>query len=673
MYARSKNLVRVAGAFASIASLVSAAGAFGQNQNPGAPAAPPAGGPPPAAQNGPPPGDPLGPDLFMAIGKRDSATVKALLAKGAKPDGRNWLNMTPLMWAAATGNTAACADLLAAGANIDASCQFGTSLSFAEMGGSRETLRFLIDKGAKLTDDRVDGITPIMTAAETGRVEVIRMLLAQFKPDVNAQDVDGSTALIFAARRGQTAAARALLDVGAKADLTDSHGRTALMYAALNGYPATAQLLMGRGAAVNARDKAGNTALTLAARYAGSPDVLRALLKGGADKTAKDAKGRTALDIALARQNAAAVSAIRPGGAARLVKHEQADPLPQRARTAAQTSITLIEKATAKFASQAACMSCHHQGVGLMATGMAKERGFKYDKLFASSQLDGMKKQDEAIAKEINAVVSVPEMQKMVPGMDIDEFVPGLIFLYSGLEAHGVKPGPTQQAATVILANQQKADGHWGFLLHREPMQSSQFATTALAVRLVKAYLPEDRAKEAAERVAKAKAWLIATPAVTNEDRVYRLLGLKWAGADASEIKKAVAALRAAQRPDGGWAQFSTMPAADGSDGAYFRSDAYATGQALYALHMGGDVPTWAEPYRRGVEYLLRTQDDDGSWLVTKRAVPVNTYMDGGFPHGESQYISYGATCWASMALMLAAKPDVPADAPVQTARAARR
>jgi hypothetical protein len=29
-------------------------------------------------------------------------------------------------------------------------------------------------------------------------------------------------------------------------------------------------------------------------------------------------------------------------------------------------------------------------------------------------------------------------------------------------------------------------------------------------------------------------------------------------------------------------------------------------------------------------------------------------YLDGGFPHGESQYASYNASCWATMALILA-------------------
>ena len=81
------------------------------------------------------------------------------------------------------------------------------------------------------------------------------------------------------------------------------------------------------------------------------------------------------------------------------------------------------------------------------------------------------------------------------------------------------------------------------------------------------------------------------------------------------------------------------------------RSDAYGTGQALYALNQAGGVPATHEAYRRGVNFLLRTQDEDGSWYVSKRAMPANNYLDAGFPHGESQYASFNATCWATMAL----------------------
>ena len=63
-------------------------------------------------------------------------------------------------------------------------------------------------------------------------------------------------------------------------------------------------------------------------------------------------------------------------------------------------------------------------------------------------------------------------------------------------------------------------------------------------------------------------------------------------------------------------------------------------------------MPASDPVYQKGVRFLLLTQDDDGSWYTGKRALPVNNYFDAGFPHGESQYASFNATCWATLALL---------------------
>jgi squalene cyclase len=81
--------------------------------------------------------------------------------------------------------------------------------------------------------------------------------------------------------------------------------------------------------------------------------------------------------------------------------------------------------------------------------------------------------------------------------------------------------------------------------------------------------------------------------------------------------------------------------------------DAYSTGQALYALHAAGMVPT-AASYQNGANYLLRTQREDGSWFVRSRAFPFQPYFDTGFPHGRDQFISAAATSWAVIALAYA-------------------
>jgi hypothetical protein len=61
--------------------------------------------------------------------------------------------------------------------------------------------------------------------------------------------------------------------------------------------------------------------------------------------------------------------------------------------------------------------------------------------------------------------------------------------------------------------------------------------------------------------------------------------------------------------------------------------------------------------YERGVQYLLRTQQADGSWYVKTRALAFQPYFESGFPYGYDQWISAAATSWATMALAAALPP----------------
>ena len=58
--------------------------------------------------------------------------------------------------------------------------------------------------------------------------------------------------------------------------------------------------------------------------------------------------------------------------------------------------------------------------------------------------------------------------------------------------------------------------------------------------------------------------------------------------------------------------------------------------------------------YRRGLEFLIKTQRADGSWFVKSRSRPFQPYFESGFPHGPDQFISAAATGWAVAALALA-------------------
>lgn len=133
-----------------------------------------------------------------------------------------------------------------------------------------------------------------------------------------------------------------------------------------------------------------------------------------------------------------------------------------------------------------------------------------------------------------------------------------------------------------------------------------------------------------------------------------RLFGLAWTGGLPDELSAAAAGLVREQRDDGGWAQIPTRA-----------SDAYATGQALVALHHVGGLAVTDPAWRLGAEFLLRTQLGDGTWRVeTRRKAEGLKHFETGFPHGIHQFISYAATCWAVSAL---ASTVSPAPSPIWT------
>ena len=101
------------------------------------------------------------------------------------------------------------------------------------------------------------------------------------------------------------------------------------------------------------------------------------------------------------------------------------------------------------------------------------------------------------------------------------------------------------------------------------------------------------------------------------------------------------------QRADGGWAQLPMLA-----------SDAYTTGQALVALGQAGAMAASDLAYKRGIEFLLNTQREDGSWYVKSRAIPLQPYFESGFPYGPYKWISAAATNWAAMALASTGAPQ---------------
>lgn len=158
-------------------------------------------------------------------------------------------------------------------------------------------------------------------------------------------------------------------------------------------------------------------------------------------------------------------------------------------------------------------------------------------------------------------------------------------------------PSLTSDAMVLGLASRQSADGRFTVGTDiRPPLNGIEITATALAIRALTADAPAGRRHEFEQRSARALDSLRRMSPRDTQDQSFLVFGPAWGHARADEIASARGALVTMQRADGGWGQMPTLA-----------SDAYASGQALYALHAAGvsaDAPT----YRRGTDYLLRTQ-----------------------------------------------------------------
>jgi hypothetical protein len=306
-------------------------------------------------------------------------------------------------------------------------------------------------------------------------------------------------------------------------------------------------------------------------------------------------------------------------------------------KKAVEKGLPLLESIRVPFLEKTGCFSCHHNFMPAMASGLARERGFKVN--------------EKTALEESEMILSIVKdgREKLLQGDGFGgaQFTAALALL--SLSANKQTPNKTTDALVHYLLSRQNVDGRWMTQLSRPPSESSDITGTAVSVRALQLFVPKGLRPEMETRIERARAWLLKAAPRNNEDWTFKLLGLAWTNAEKQTIRKLSEALLAQQRKDGGWGQYPTMA-----------SDAYATGQALVALHQASKLPVIDPAYQQGVSYLLDRQAADGSWAVKTRTLPLQKYFESGFPHGEDQWISAAASSWATMALILTV--DAPAN-----------
>lgn len=321
-----------------------------------------------------------------------------------------------------------------------------------------------------------------------------------------------------------------------------------------------------------------------------------------------------------------------------------ATPPPEVATQAVEKALRVLVRGAEAYPECRQCFACHHQTLPLLA--------------LRESQPLGLQDRSE-VQKSIVEFVDASFRGKtsdLLAGTGVGG--KGLTVGYGlwALRLGGHQPDDVTRAMVTYLLKTQTEAGTWELHSIRPPAEESVAFATVLAAAGVKHFADESQTSGRDQVLEKARRWLAQTERPLHEDRVARLWGWKLLGGDAVERDAAREGLFATQQPDGGWRQTDDLA-----------SDAYATATALYALLESG-VEAGSPAVARGLWFLLRTQQVDGSWHVVTRATPVQVFFDNGDPHGKDQFISLTATGWSAavIARSLAKATDSsrPLDAP---------
>jgi outer membrane protein assembly factor BamB len=323
-------------------------------------------------------------------------------------------------------------------------------------------------------------------------------------------------------------------------------------------------------------------------------------------------------------------------GIASSLSAEVVSPTPDEIRAAVVKALPLLEKGAAgSMAERSQCFTCHNQGLPLLALTTARARGFAIDSEHVQAQA------------QFIADFLAGNREKFLAGKGTGGEVATAGQALWALETANWKPDAATAAVAEYLLLFEKDKDRWRMTSDRPPSESSHFTANYLAIRGLRYFATAEQKDRVEQRIAEARRWLLDNSPKETEDRVFRLWGLKLAGATGNHLQAAANDLLGTQREDGGWSQTGEL-----------ESDSYATGSALVALHEAGGLGVAEPAYSRGLKFLLRTQLDDGSWYVHSRSKPFQKYFESGFPHGTDQFISITASSWATTALALACTPS---------------
>jgi hypothetical protein len=286
------------------------------------------------------------------------------------------------------------------------------------------------------------------------------------------------------------------------------------------------------------------------------------------------------------------------------------DPRPRPADVSAtiERGLGFLVKDALAWKEKHNCASCHHAALVVWSMREAKQRGHDVD--------------EPVLADLTKWVAETGEGKTGVPRpAGIPNALNAKAVWFALALGADTKPDVVSQKGLKLLLKTVESDqtenGSWLSWTETRPpiFGNSDESMTALATLAV---LPAAAAGDDAAKAVRDKGIKWLAEAKTDDDPqsiAMRLVLWKRLDRPAEEWQPLVRRIKERQNADGGWSQTKDM-----------KSDAWATGQALYALAHAGIKPD--EPViARAQAFLIKTQRDDGSWPMASR--PVKPGGDG--------------------------------------------
>ena len=348
------------------------------------------------------------------------------------------------------------------------------------------------------------------------------------------------------------------------------------------------------------------------ARKRGETEIVRVLIAAGGKETTVTKK---------AEPNGP--RELPNGGEEKAIKLALERSIPELQKTALASKDAFI-----RHASKQDCVSCHQQYVPMAALAFAKKTGAGIDTEMEGQLLAMVRRNGTNISDLTFETTFHPE--------------PAHSYGYELFGLSARQEAPTRDIDAVIhhLLIIQGKDGNWYNNLPRPPIQTSDVGATALAVHALSKYGFPGRRQEIKERIERARQWMRRYNQRTPKSEPGNCLA--WSGR-AKRRRRRENSRRLCSRNSAPMAVGASCPDCEPMPTL---PDRVSTRLRSREQRRTGRV-------ERGLAFLLKSQQEDGTWFVARRAFPFQPTMKSGFSYGRDSWVSSAGTSWATIALAL--------------------